>query len=276
MELSQARAWPQLLQVVETRVKPERQKLRLDNSSARVLRDKWWRFQAHRPALYETVSALDRCLVTAIVSKHLTFSFQPTNRIYSDQLYVFPVDTFSFFAVLQSRVHEPWARLLSSSMRTDLRYSASDCFETFPFPQPDPRKLIPLLESAGKRLYEGRATYMGQTDQGLTKTYNMLKDPGCEDSRIIELRRFHEEMDRAVLDAYGWIDIVVPPFCIASDADRAALRAFEDEVIDRLYVLNAERAREEQRLGAGGAKKKSGEGKRAPGEKTPDNQGELF
>jgi hypothetical protein len=37
-----------------------------------------------------------------------------------------------------------------------------------------------------------------------------------------------------------------------SDADREALQAFEDEVIDRLYVLNAERAREEQRLGLAG------------------------
>ena len=54
-------------------------------------------------------------------------------------------------------------------------------------------------------------------------------------------------MDRAVLDAYGWTDIAVPPFCPKTDADRAALQAFEDEVIDRLYVLNAERAAEEQR-----------------------------
>ena len=41
-----------------------------------------------------------------------------------------------------------------------------------------------------------------------------------------------------------------------TDEDRAALQAFEDEVIDRLYVLNAERAREEARLGV--APKKAG------------------
>ena len=50
-------------------------------------------------------------------------------------------------------------------------------------------------------------------------------------------------MDRAVLDAYGWSDIEVPPFTTPSTpAERAAMEAFEDEVIDRLFVLNAERA----------------------------------
>ena len=56
-------------------------------------------------------------------------------------------------------------------------------------------------------------------------------------------------MDRAVLDAYGWSDIAVPPYCFMSEADKHSFQAFEDEVIDRLYVLNAERAREEERLG---------------------------
>lgn len=41
----------------------------------------------------------------------------------------------------------------------------------------------------------------------------------------------------------------MPPCCPKSDADRAALQAFEDEGIDPLYVLNAERAREEARSG---------------------------
>jgi hypothetical protein len=88
---------------------------------------------------------------------------------------------------------------------------------------------------------------MVETNQGLTKTCNALKDPACEDPRVLELRRLHEAMDRAVLDAYGWGDVPVPPYCPASDAERAAVQAFEDEVIDRLYVVNAERGREELR-----------------------------
>jgi hypothetical protein len=130
-----------------------------------------------------------------------------------------------------------------------LRYAASDCFETFPFPKPDPASVLPALEKAGQALYEARGAYMLDTRQGLTKTYNALKDPGCDDPRVRELRHLHEAMDRAVLDAYEWADVPVPPYCAKSDADRGALQAFEDEVIDRLYVLNAERARAEVRLG---------------------------
>jgi hypothetical protein len=188
-------------------------------------------------------------LVAAIVSKHLCFAWQPLDRVLANTLFVFAFDNSTQFACLQSRIHETWARMLSSSMRTDLRYTPSDCFETFAFPSSEPRMPIPELESAGERLYATRAHLMVDTNQGLTKTYNALKDPGCDDPRILELRRLHEDMDRAVLAAYGWNDIPVPPYCPITDSDRAAMQAFEDEVIDRLYVLNAERAREEQRLG---------------------------
>ena len=52
-----------------------------------------------------------------------------------------------------------------------------------------------------------------------------------------------------MLDAYGWSTIAVPPYCPENVAEDAAREEFEDEVIDRLYVLNAERAAEETRLG---------------------------
>ncbi|WP_438001482.1 DNA methyltransferase [Sorangium sp. So ce185] len=250
MPLDQAEHWPDLISILRSKVKPERDKLNRDS-----YRTRWWQFGERMPRLFSALSKLRRCIVTARVTKHLCFSFQPTDRVLSEQLYVFPLDCASTFAVLQSRIHEPWARLLSSSMKTDLRYSASDCFETFPFPKPDPRTVIPQLESIGERLYDTRARFMVETNQGLTKTYNALKNPACDDPRILELRHLHEDVDRAVLSAYGWSDIAVPPYCPLTDKDREALQAFEDEVIDRLYVLNAERAREEQRLGLVGKKK---------------------
>lgn len=49
-------------------------------------------------------------------------------------LIVFPFSTFTPFCALQSRVHELWVRFLASSLEDDLRYTPSDCFETFPFP----------------------------------------------------------------------------------------------------------------------------------------------
>jgi hypothetical protein len=232
-------------------VRPERE-LANDATADGAHRKKyWWQHAQPRPELYSAISGLRRCLVTANVCKHMVFAFQPTDRLFSQQLFVFPFDGATSFAVLQSRIHESWARLLSSTMKTDLRYSASDCFETFPFPHSDPRTVLPELETIGQALYEARARFMVDTNQGLTKTYNALKDPACTDPRILDLRCLHEDMDRAVLAAYGWSDVPVPAFCPFSDDDRDAIHAFEDEVIDRLYVLNAERAREEERLGLG-------------------------
>ena len=176
------------------------------------------------------------------MSKHLVFAFQPTEQVFSHTLYVYPLPASTSFTVLQSRIHEPWARLLSSSMKNDLRYAASDCFETFPFPEPDPRSVVPALETIGEKLHEVRATFMVETDQGLTQTYNLLKDPDCQDPAIQHLRKLHEAMDRAVLDAYGWTDLEVPPFCPATPTEQKALETFQDQVIDRLFVLNAERA----------------------------------
>ena len=56
-------------------------------------------------------------------------------------------------------------------------------------------------------------------------------------------------MERAVLDAYGWSDIAVPPYCPMNDEENSAVETFSDDIIDRLYVLNADRAAEEQRHG---------------------------
>lgn len=261
MELSEAERWPDLLKIVRDKVKPERDR----SSHARA---KWWHFERPRDELYDAIRPLARCLVTAIVSKHLIFSFQPTNRIFSHKIFSFPISTSSAFSNLQSRIHSVWTWLLSSTMKTDLNYSASDCFETFPFPQPDPRAELPALETIGERLYNTRAKYMLDTQQGLTKTYNALKDPDNHDPAVLALRALHIELDRAVLHAYGWDDIEVPPYTTPrTPAERLTFEAFEDAVLDRLFALNAERAAEEERQGL--RTKKSGKPTPAPAPGAP-------
>jgi hypothetical protein len=92
---------------------------------------------------------------------------------------------------------------------------------------------------------------MAENNQGLTDTYNLLKDIECEDKRILELRGLHEELDRVVLTAYGWDDIEVPAYTTPTpDAEREVLEHFEDEVIDRLFILNAERSTKERLNGS--------------------------
>jgi hypothetical protein len=179
--------------------------------------------------------------VTARVTKHLCFSFQPTNRVLNEKLYVFPFDDHACFAVLQSRVHVPWAWLLSSTLEERLNYSASDCFETFPFPH---ASRLAALEEPGRTFDDARAAYMVSEQVGLTITYNRMKDPSVIDARIEELRRLTLAMDRAVLAAYGWDDLEPPHFTTPeTDAQRRVAALFDDTVIDRLFALNGERAK---------------------------------
>jgi hypothetical protein len=158
-------------------------------------------------------------------------------------------------------VHEVWARFFASSLEDRLRYTPSDCFETFPLPEGF--ETGPRLEEAGREYYEFRAGLMVQNDEGLTKTYNRFHDPDERSNAIGELRRLHDAMDRAVLDAYGWSDL--RPTCDfelewEDDEDEANGRArrrkkpwryrwpeeVRDEVLARLLALNKQRAEQER------------------------------
>jgi hypothetical protein len=241
LEQAQAR-FPGALAHVARHVRPYRESLR-DSGQDGLHRLRWWQFASSRDDLREQLAGLSTCLVVARNPTHLCVALQPTSRVFSDQLVVIALSSGTAIAVLQSRVHRPWAYRLSSSLGEGLRYSVSDCFETFPFPEADPRAVVPALEAAGRELYEARARFMVKSGQGLTRTYAAMKDPSCGDASIAALRRMHEATDRAVLDAYGWGEVEVPPYCPRSEAEREAQRAFEDEVVERLYALNVERAR---------------------------------
>jgi hypothetical protein len=138
-------------------------------------------------------------------------------------------------------------------MKDDLRYTPSDCFETFPFPEE--WRVLPALESAGKAYYEFRAMLMVQNNEGLTDTYNRFHDPGELDQSITRLRELHGDMDRVVLNAYGWNDINTRcEFRLDYDLGdeewgnrKKPWRyrwpdSVRDEVLARLLELNAQRA----------------------------------
>lgn len=98
-----------------------------------------------------------------------------------------------------------WARFFSSSMKDDLRYAPSDCFETFPFPLG--YEADAALEAAGQAYIDWRAELMVSADEGMTKTYNRFHKAEERGAAIERLRSLHDEMDRSVLRSYGWHDL---------------------------------------------------------------------
>jgi hypothetical protein len=255
-----ARQWPDLIEIVEDKVLPYRRAVRRE-----AHRRYWWQFGDKRPALRAHLSRHERVLVNAQVSQHLAFAFQPTDRVFAMMLNVFILETYSAFCALQSRPHEIWVRFFGSSLEDRLRYTPSDCFETFPFPEN--WQTQPALETAGKAYYEFRAALMVLNNEGLTKTYNRFHDPDEREAAILELRELHAAMDRAVLDAYGWTDIPTDcEFLLDYEIDEEEWGdkkkpyryrwpdEIRDELLARLLELNADRAKEEARSGAATAK----------------------
>jgi hypothetical protein len=278
MSLPEATAHPELIRLTEQKVKPIRDK---SNRDAHRLR--WWQYGETRPQLMEYALGNESCLVNSIVSSHLAIARLPAPWIFQHALNVFFLSSNSAFASLQSRPHELWARFFGSSLEDRLRYTPSDCFETFPFP--DDWTTRPDLEAVGQTYYDYRAQLMIDNDEGLTKTYNRFHDPEEHDPRIVRLRELHAQMDRAVLDAYGWTDIPTDcEFLLDYEIDeeeyvnrRKPYRyrwpdEVHDEVLGRLLELNAERAQAEAAASAGTSKSSA----RRASAPNRGNQGDLF
>ncbi|OGB00111.1 MAG: hypothetical protein A3E25_17185 [Burkholderiales bacterium RIFCSPHIGHO2_12_FULL_69_20] len=177
----------------------------------------------------------------------------------SDQgLIVVASDDFLVLGVLSSRIHDEWALAAGGRLGigNDPRYNNSRCFETFPFPAED-TGLTPELSDRIRALAEQidahrKARQAAHEAVTLTGLYNVLaklrsgeplsaKDKALHEQGLVSvLRTLHDELDAAVLQAYGWADLGAVPW-----GDEAARAAWTESLLERLVTLNARRAAEE-------------------------------
>jgi hypothetical protein len=250
-----AEDWPDLIEIVRRRVKPERDRQKRD-----ALRTRWWQYADKRPGLYHNASSLERVLVIgAAAATHHMLASIGTRTVYSHKLIVFAMAHWSGFATLQSRLHELWSARFGATRGAadDLTYNPTDVFLNFPFPPAF--ETDPALEAAGRAYHEHRARLMVERNEGMTKTYNRFHNPEERAEDIVALRDLHAAMDRAVLAAYGWHDLAVraePRHLTQEDEDDHTYQGrlswpsdFRDEVLSRLLALNAHRHAEEVAAG---------------------------
>ena len=169
----------------------------------------------------------------------------PASQVFSHALGVFATDDYGDQAVLSSSLHQLWAITYGSTLETRVRYTPSDVFETFPRPA---TSLV--LNEIGRALDTQRREVMTRRGLGLTKLYNLVNDASVSDSAdpdVATIRRLHVDLDRAVVEAYGWADVATGH---GFHEFRRMLRwtvsaSARAELLDRLLEENHRRAAQE-------------------------------
>jgi len=293
-----ASEYPIPFSIVEKKVKPVR--LVLDPSTAinRDHRDRWWQYAFVRESLYKAIRHKEMCFASARITKYLNFSAVPTQHVFLDTINVFTTDRWDLYAIVQSTLHEVWARKYSGALKQDLRYSPSKCFDTFPFPEGLWQTAHPALAAIGECYHEHRRSLMRSLWLGLTDIYNLFHNRDLTSQRIakvskksqeeaeaglqgiLELRRLHRDLDHAIRDAYGWTDLdlghdfVEVETLPENDRVRYTISpASRKEVLKRLLALNHQRAAEQTAT----TPPKTKRGRKPKGDgNTPSPQGKLF
>lgn len=243
-----ARTYVDCWKIIEEKVRPERQ--RKNERGEFVLRkplpQRYWHYADKRPELYATIQGLGQVLARARVSNTNSIAFVSKRIVCSEQVVVFALDDLASLSILQSTINNEWIVSYASSLRADVRYTPSDCFDNLPFPTS-----LSALDPIGKRYHDHRRDIMLTRQQGLTKTYNRFHNPEETSSDIQKLRQLHVEMDHAVAAAYGWTDLDLGHgFHAAKQGARYTLsEPARREVLARLLRLNHERYEDEVRRG---------------------------
>jgi hypothetical protein len=212
--LEEAMSYPRALDILRARVKAQRER-----NADRFRREHWWLLGRPVTAMRHAIAPLTRYLAGTRVGKRILFCWCEPWTCPSDAINVFAFEEGYAMGVLTSTIHTEWARARSSTLRMDIRYTPTSAFETFPWPEPTARQRVDVGARAAD-LVRLRQEICLDRVIGLTTLYNQVEEGAWAD-----LRGLHEQLDEAVVLAYGW--------------PKSAAGAPED-ANTRLLALNAE------------------------------------
>ncbi|MGN6489552.1 MAG: class I SAM-dependent DNA methyltransferase, partial [Devosia sp.] len=215
-----------------------------DGNADRAFRERWWLFGRNRPEVRSFTEGSTRYIGTTETAKHRVFQFLPADIVPDHMIVAIGSADAFHLGVLSSRTHVTWAVRAGGwlGVGNDPRYSKSRCFDPFPFPDPDERLKAEIADVAEKLDAHRKAVQAAHPEVTLTQMYNVLEKlrSGGEltpreavvkaEALVLVLKDYHDELDAAVLRAYGW-----------------PAGMTDAEVLERLVALNHERAAEEAR-----------------------------
>ena len=108
------------------------------------------------------------------------------------------------FGVLSSNVHNSWMRVVAGRMKSDYQYSANIVYNNYPWPKPTDEQKV-KIEQTAQAILDARALY---PDSSLADLYDEVTMPP-------ELRKAHQNNDRAVMKAYGFSMKMTESECVA-------------------------------------------------------------
>jgi hypothetical protein len=251
--------YPATYQWLLERVKPERQQ----NRDVK-LQTYWWLHRRLREDLRLMLENLSQYIVTVETAKHRFFQLLTNREAPSNLLVCIAHNDPYLMGILSSRLHTHWALTVGGRLGVgnDPRYNKTVCFETFPFPNATEAQKAKIRDLAEQLDSHRKRQQAQHPDLTLTNMYNVLeklrtgevlndKEKHIHQQGLITiLKELHDDLDRAVFDAYGWNDLAprlvgkagaTTPLVDKSDEQTQA----EEDLLSRLVALNAERAAEE-------------------------------
>lgn len=235
--------FPEVFQWILERVKPER-----DQNRDQAIRINWWMHGRPRVELRDYVKMLPRFIATVETSKHRFFQFLDASILPDNKLVNIALADAYSIGVLSSHIHVTWAMANRSNLGVgnDPVYVKTRCFETFPFPDCTESHKSRIRELGEALDAHRKARQSAHPELTMTGMYNVLeklragetltaKEKTIHEQGLVSvLKQIHDDLDTAVLTAYGWDDL--------------AGSAFDTEtLLTRLVALNHERAAEEER-----------------------------
>ena len=136
--------------------------------------------------------------------RYVPMGFMDKNTIASNLVFTVTDASLYHFGILESNVHMAWMRVVCGRLKSDYRYSKDIVYNNFPWPEVSDEQREKIAATA-KGILDARALY---PDSSLADLYDELTMPP-------ELRKAHQQNDKAVMAAYGFPISMTESECVA-------------------------------------------------------------
>lgn len=125
--------------------------------------------------------------------RYIPMGYMDDGVLCSDKVRIMTGGTLYHFGVLESNVHMSWMRAICCRLKSDYSYTVNDVYNNFPWAEPTEQQRQ-RIEQTAQAILDARALY---PDSSLADLYDELTMPP-------ELRKAHQQNDKAVMQAYGF------------------------------------------------------------------------